>query len=62
MRVPGHIPWPVHRVATSGYYHDALGAILNEWSLADVADAWCVCEAMDAARAEAQKPAAGKRG
>lgn len=56
MSVPGHIPWPVHRVAISGYYRDPLHTILTEWSLADVADAWCVCEAMDAARQRPPKP------
>jgi hypothetical protein len=61
VNVPGHIPWPVHRVAISGYYRDALHTILTEWSLADVADAWCVCEAMDAAKARAQQQAQGAR-
>jgi len=59
MRVPGHLCWPVHRVATAGLYQDTLATILTEWSLADVADAWCVCEAVDAARAAAAE-AAGK--
>ena len=53
--LPGGIPWVVHRVATSGYYHDPLDTILTRWSLADVADAFVVCDALDAARAEAQK-------
>jgi len=57
IEVPGHLLWPAHRVATSGHYTDSLETIMDRWSLADLADAWDVCEALDAARAEAVKGA-----
>lgn len=41
------MPWTVHRVATSGRYHDALHTILTEWSLADVMDANAILDALD---------------
>lgn len=53
--LPGHVPWVVHRVAVSGHYHDALHTILTAWSLADVCDAYEVCDALDEARAEAER-------
>lgn len=53
--VPGHLLWPAHRVATSGYYHDSLEAIMDRWSLADLVDACDVCDALDGAHAEAPK-------
>ena len=53
--VPGHLCWPMHRVATSGHYHDSLDTILSRWSLADVVDAHEVCDAIDSARAAAAK-------
>lgn len=53
--IPGHVPWVVHRVAVSGHYQDPLHTILTAWSLADVCDAHEVCDALDAARAEAAK-------
>lgn len=55
--IPGHIPWPVHRVATSGHYRDSLHTILTEWSLADVAIANAVIDGLeDAAEAAQVKP------
>ena len=53
--IPGHVPWVVHRVAVSGHYRDTLEAILARWSLADLVDAHDVCDALDTARAEAEK-------
>lgn len=58
MTLPSRIPWPLHRVATSGYYSDSLSTISDAWSLADVVDACAVCDALDDARRRAQeKPA-----
>ena len=53
--MPGHLFCPAHRVATSGYYHDGLEAILTRWSLADLVDAHLYCDALDDARAQAAK-------
>lgn len=55
LTIPGHIPWPVHRVATSGYYHDALSDIMTRWSLSDVMDANEVIDAYEDAKAQAQE-------
>lgn len=52
--VPGHLPWPVHRVALSEY-GDSLEVVSTRWSLADVVDANLVLDAMDDARARAQE-------
>lgn len=52
LRLPAHIPWSVHRVATSGRYPDALHMILSEWSWADVMDAIAVLDAFEDARPE----------
>lgn len=52
--IPGHIPWPVHRIAVSDY-HESLTTLLNRWSLTDVVDANLVLDAMDAARRKAQE-------
>jgi hypothetical protein len=57
--IPSRIPWPLHRVATSGYYPDGLAVISTQWSLADVVDAWEVCDAFDAAKARAIQSARG---
>lgn len=51
--LPARIPWPLHRVATSGYYHDGLHTIATRWTLAEVVDAWEVCDALDGAKARA---------
>lgn len=53
--VPGHLCWPVHRVATSGHYHDSYADIMSRWTLADLVDAHEVCDAIDTARALAAK-------
>ena len=50
MQIPGHIPWAVHRVAVSGYYHVSPVEILEHWPLALLCDANDVCAALDAAR------------
>lgn len=52
--VPSHIPWPIHRVATSGYYPDGLHTIANRWTLEQLHDAWLICDAYDAARDRAR--------
>lgn len=57
--IPSRIPWPLHRVATSGYYPDGLHTITNAWTLADVVDAWEVCDALDSAKADAIERARG---
>jgi hypothetical protein len=59
--IPSRIPWPLHRVATSGYYPDGLAVISTQWSLADVVDAWEVCDAMDDAKVRAIQNARGDR-
>lgn len=51
--IPSRILWPLHRVATSGYYSDGLHTISERWTLADVVDAWEICDALDAAKARA---------
>lgn len=51
--IPSRIPWPLHRVATSGHYPDGLHTISERWTLAELADAWEVCDALDDARARA---------
>lgn len=51
--VPGHLCWPVWRVATSGHFRDALADIQDRWTLAEVADAADLCDALDDAAAEA---------
>lgn len=48
--VPSRIPWPLHRVATSGYYPDGLHVIATQWTLEQLYDAWLICDAFDAAR------------
>lgn len=53
--VPGHLCWPVHRIATAGVYTDPLATILDRWTLADVVDANAVIDALDEARARAAK-------
>lgn len=53
VRVPGHLCWPVHRVATSGHYPDGLAVIEGAWTLEMVADACAVCDAIDDARVAA---------
>lgn len=58
--IPSRIPWPLHRVATSGYYPDGLHAIAERWTLADVVDAWEVCDALDAAKMAAIENARGR--
>ena len=57
IEVPGHLLWPAHRVATSGHYNDSLETIMDRWSLADLVDAWDLCEAFDVARAESPRGA-----
>jgi len=57
--VPGHLCWPVHRVATSGLYPDGLWTIEHRWTLADVCDASEVCDAIDEARAAAMEKTDG---
>lgn len=52
--IPGHVPWPVHRIAVSDY-HESLHVILARWSLADVVDANLVLDGLDAARRKAQE-------
>lgn len=47
--LPGHIPWEIHRIATSGRYTDSLHAILTQWDLGDVLDANDVLDALDSA-------------
>lgn len=59
MTVPSRIPWPLHRVATSGHYRDSLADISERWSLADVVDAWELCDILDDARVRAQKAGDG---
>lgn len=49
--VPGHLCWPVHRVATSDVYRDTLVDILERWTLEDVVDANAVIDAIEGARA-----------
>ena len=61
MTIPSRIPWPLHRVATSGYYNDGLHVISTCWTLADVVDAWEVCDALDAAKVKALQSARGDR-
>jgi hypothetical protein len=53
--VPGHLCWPVHRVATSGHYHDSRHTIETRWSLWNLVEAFEVCDAIDTARALAAK-------
>lgn len=48
--IPGRVPWLLHRVAVSGYYHDSLATIASEWSLQDIVDAHDVIDALDEAR------------
>lgn len=57
--IPSRIPWPLHRVATSGYYPDGLAIISGRWSLEMLVDAWEVCDAFDAAKARAIQSARG---
>ena len=57
--IPSRIPWPLHRVATSGYYPDGLAIISGRWSLEMLVDAWEVCDAFDAAKARAIQGARG---
>jgi hypothetical protein len=47
--VPPGVLWPLHRVATSGRYHDSLHIISTEWSVADVYDANDLIDALAAA-------------
>lgn len=53
LSVPGHLCWPVWRVAASERFSDALHTIETEWSLAMVADANDVLDAFDDAIAAA---------
>lgn len=53
--IPSRIPWPLHRVATSGYYHDSLADISERWSLEMLVDAWEVADAFDDAKVRALK-------
>lgn len=53
--IPGRVPWLIHRVAVSGYYHDSLDTIATRWSLADIVDAHDVIDALDAARAASKE-------
>jgi len=52
MKVPGHVAWPVHRIATSGYYRDSLVEIMTRWSLSDVVDANEVIDALEDVKAQ----------
>lgn len=49
------MPWPLHRVATSGRYHDSLHVISTEWSLLDVWQANDVIDALAEAEVRAAK-------
>lgn len=49
------MPWPLHRVATSGKYSDSLHIISTEWTLVDVWQANDVIDAHDDAAARAEK-------
>lgn len=60
LEVPGHLPWPVHRVATSGYYRDSLVEIMTQWSLADVINANGVIDAYEDAKARAAEEDRGR--
>lgn len=51
--LPAEIEWALHRVATSGRYHDSLDTIATRWSLADLFDAHDVLDALEDAEAEA---------
>lgn len=51
LQVPARVPWPIHRVATAGYYTDALETICTRWSLVDVVDANAVIDAWEDAKA-----------
>lgn len=55
LTIPSRIPWPLHRVATSGHYPDGLATIAERWTLEMLCDAWVVCDELDAARARALK-------
>ena len=52
--IPGRLPWLLHRVAVSGYYHDSLDTIATRWSLQDIVDAHDVIDAFD--EANGKKP------
>lgn len=57
MQLPPHLAWewPLHRIATSGLYQDSFHTLCTEWTLLDVLNANDVINAIEAARAEAQK-------
>lgn len=55
LELPAHIPWALHRVATSRRYTDSLHAIATQWGLADVLDASDVLDAIENAEAEAAR-------
>lgn len=44
--------WPLHRVATSGRYHDPLHVIETEWSVRDLLVALDVIEELDRVASE----------
>lgn len=53
LELPGDIAWPLHRIATSGKYHDSLHVIESEWSLLDLQQANEVLDAYEDAEAQA---------
>lgn len=55
--MPPGVYWPVHRVATSGRYHDSWHTIMNDWTIADVFDACDVIDALDDAEQRAREAA-----
>jgi hypothetical protein len=59
--IPSRIPWPLHRVATSGYYPDGLAVIAERWSLEMLVDAWEMADIFDDAKVRAIQNARGDR-
>lgn len=59
IEVPAGVPWPIHRVATSGHYRDPLHTIVTQWSLADVMQANAVIDAIEAAVRKARESDGG---
>lgn len=55
VQIPSRVPWPLHRVATSGHYPDGLATIASAWTLVDLVDAWEVADALDAAKLRAAR-------
>lgn len=47
--MPPGVLWPLHRVATSGRYHDSLHVISTEWTIEDVFAANDLIDALAAA-------------